>query len=252
VGVSDPLPAAFVGEDLRGRDFAGADLTERRFENCRLAGASFRRAILCGATFIGCRAWEPSAGPASDAERSSAPGEAVGSNELSSKADATAGADFAFADLREAVFQRCDVSMCRFERARGYDLLLEDCQAQGAGFGHLDTRLPIATREPLVRCALRRCNLAYADLSHVDLSGADLSGSRLVEALLDETSLRGADLSGADLNNMSGRGVILAGADLRGAVFNNLDPRELDLTGARITPEQALALLEPLGVIVGE
>lgn len=234
MGVSDPPPAAFVGEDLRGRDFAGADLTERRFEDCRLAGASFRRATLCGAHFVGCRAWEPSA------------------KELPWQADAPAGADFSFADLREAVFERCDVSLCRFERARGYDLRLEDCQAQGAGFGHLDTRLPIATREPLVRCTLRRCNLAYADLSHVDLSGADLSGSRLVEALLDEASLRGADLTGADLNNVSGRGVILAGADLRGAVFNNLDPRQLDLTGVRITAEQALTLLEPLGVIVGE
>lgn len=190
---------------------------------CRLSGASFRGADLSGAHFVACKAWEP---------------------------DTPEGADFSFANLREARFERCDLSMATLSRARGYDLLLEDCQAQGADFSQLDTRMPLAIQEPPVACTLRGCNLSHADLSRIDLSGADLSGSRLLEALLDDSSLRGADLSGCDLNNISGRGLDLTGADLRGATFNNLDPRRVDLTGVRITPEQVTMLLEPLGIVL--
>ncbi len=166
------------------------------------------------------------------------------------EADATDGADFGFADLREARFERCDLSLASFSRARGYDLVLEGCQAQGADFSQLDTRMPLAISEPPVACTLRHCNLSHADLSRIDLSGADLSGSRLLEALLDDSSLRGADLSGCDLNNISGRGLDLTGADLRGATFNNLDPRRVDLTGVQITPDQVTMLLAPLGIVL--
>ena len=172
--------------------------------------------------FSGCRAWEADEAPA----------------------------DFSYADLREAVFERCDVSMASFHRARAYDLSLSECQAQGADFSQLDTRLPVQTRTPMVRCTMSRCNLSYADLARIDLTGADLSGSRLLEANLDECCLRDADLRDADLNNVSGRGFDIAGADLRGAVFNNLDPRHLDLQGVRIRPEQVPLLLEPVGVVI--
>ncbi|MEQ8859377.1 MAG: pentapeptide repeat-containing protein [Pseudomonadales bacterium] len=216
-------PRRFEHEDLREQDFQHADLADAVFVDCRLAGARFRGADLTGARFTGCRGWE---------------------------ADAPAGTDFAFATLNEASFERCELSMAVFSRARGYDLLLDECQAQGADFSHLDTRMPVATRIPTVACTLRGCNLAYADLSGVDLSGADLSGSRLTEAVLDDCSLRDADLSGCDLHNLSGRRLVLAGADLRGATFNCLDPRLLDLSGVRITPEQVPMLLAPLGVII--
>jgi fluoroquinolone resistance protein len=219
----DGEPRRHTGEDLRGQDFGRADLAGSVFLDCRLSGASFRSADLGGARFEGCRAWEP---------------------------DSPEGADFTYANLREASFVRCDLSMAVLSRCQAYDLTLLDCQAQGADFSQMDTRLPVATRTPLVACRLRGCNLAYADLSRVDLSGADLTGSRLIEALLDDCCLRDATLVDCDLHNLSGRAMVLAGADLRGAVFNNLDPRVIDLRGVRITPAQVAMLVEPLGVVI--
>jgi uncharacterized protein YjbI with pentapeptide repeats len=72
----------------------------------------------------------------------------------------------------------------------------------------------------------------------------------MVEALLHNTVLDQARFTGSDLSNMSGKGMSLIGADLRGAIFNNLDPRELDLSEVRITIDQALLLLAPLGVVI--
>jgi uncharacterized protein YjbI with pentapeptide repeats len=72
----------------------------------------------------------------------------------------------------------------------------------------------------------------------------------MVEALLHNAMLDGVCFHGSDLSNVSGKGMSLLGADLRGASFNNLDPRELDLSGVKITPDQTLLLLRPLGVEV--
>ncbi|MCZ6658828.1 MAG: pentapeptide repeat-containing protein, partial [Gammaproteobacteria bacterium] len=58
------------------------------------------------------------------------------------------------------------------------------------------------------------------------------------------------DFTGTDLSNIHGKGMSLVGADLRGAIFNNLNPREIDLTGVRITLDQALWLLDPMGVVI--
>jgi len=224
------VSATFEHQDLRDADFDRQDLTGCRFVNCRISGASFRGADMVGAYFEGCAGWEANA----------------------KGATADTGVDFSFADLREAGFVRCDLSLARLVRIRGYDLTMEHCQLQGADLSHADFALPIATREPPVAAVLRHCNLSHADLSHVDLTGADLSGSRLMEALLHETCLRRADLSGTDLNNVSGRGMILAGADLRNAAFNGLDPRLVDLTGVRITSGQAPMLLGALGIILSD
>ncbi len=94
------------------------------------------------------------------------------------------------------------------------------------------------------------CNFAYGDLSNTYLKGCALTDNRMIEALLDNACLEAVDFTGSDLSNIHGKGMSLVGADLRGAIFNNLNPRDIDLTGVRITLDQALWLIDPLGVVI--
>jgi len=209
--------------DLSGKSFAGEDLSGVRFVNCDLRGTSFRGADLTEASFDGCVAFDP---------------------------DGDQCADFSYANLREASFRNCDLTAGEFANIRGYDLRLENCQLGGVSFAGADFRLPIGNHSELTAFTMTGCNFAYGDLSSTFLKGCVLTDNRMIEAVLHETTLDEAVLSGSDLSNVSGRGLSLRGADLRGAVFNSLDPRRVDLDGVRISLEQTLCLLEPLGVIV--
>ena len=135
-----------------------------------------------------------------------------------------------------------------FSRARAYELLLEDCQAQGADFSaprctvpHRHPRTPGRLHDAGMQPGLRRPQPLRS-------LGADLSGSRLVEAMLEDCSLADADLSATELTASAVVGSYSPAPTSR-ATFNGLDPGDRPHRG-RITPEQVPMLLEPLGVIL--
>jgi len=213
----------FKDQDLSGMDFRQAELADAVFENCTLIGTNFRSANLAGARFDRCHLFDP---------------------------DKNLAADFNFATLTEAHFQHCDLTTVTLTHCRAYGLVLEHCQAQGSDLSRSDFTLPIGTDTGHAAFTMSHCNFAYGDLSNTYLKGCKLTDNRMVEALLHNCLLDGALFTGSDLSNISGRGMSLKGADLRGATFNNLDPREIDLDGVKITLEQTLWLLAPLGVEV--
>ena len=220
MGSSLPTEDPLRGHDLSGTDFGGADLSERTFIECVFQGCNLRRADLRGAVFERCEF-----------------------NDTSSESPA----DFNHAQLREARFTRCNLTVVEFCHAQAYDLVLENCQLQGADFSHADFRLPIGDTD-LSAFTMRDCNCSFANLSNTFLAGCTLTGNRMIEACLDYCDLTDADLTNCELHNLSATGLCLAGADLRGSSFNNIDPRAIDLTGVTITPEQTPYLLDALGI----
>ena len=210
-----------------GVDFAGGVLEGVCFEECDFAGAVFRNANLAEAQFIGCSFF------ATEPETT---------------------CDFALSTLREATFERCDLTAARLERSRAYDLRLLDCNAGGLDLSYADFGLGIGGRggrdSSFASATFDGCNLPWADFTGVDLSGCALTKCRLLEAVFAEANLSGADLRDSELHNIVVRNAQLTGADLRGATFGNLDPRSVALERVRIYPEQALMLLQPLQVDV--
>lgn len=209
--------------DLSGESFAGADLAGVQLAGCRIVACSFRGANLRGARFEDCVAFDP---------------------------DTEDCADFSFANLRDAGFLRCDLTAAEFQNVSGYELCFEHCQLGGVNLSGSDFRLPIGETADLTAFTMRHCNFAYGDLSNTYLRGCELTDNRMIEMQLHNTVLTEAVFRGSDICNVSGSGISLRGADLREATFNNLDPRTIDLEGVQINLEQALVLLEPLGVIV--
>ena len=206
----------FVGCVLRGADLEGS-----QFSNCTFANVSLRSANMRDCEFTNCRFFI---------------------EEVAS--------DFRYAQLRDACFERCDLTTVNFERASAHGLRLIRCQAQGVDFSNVDFGLTLARSQSLVSFEVRDSNLAYADLSGTYLPGAIITDCRLVHAVLQGCILSNAILVDTDLCNIQASGLKLDGADLRGALFNNLDPRTVDLAGARVSAEQGLSLLASLGIEV--
>ena len=209
-----------------GADFVDCDLEGVCFEECDFAGAVFRNANLAETQFIGCSFFT---------------------------ADPEATCDFSLATLRDATFERCDLTAAKLGRSHAYGLRLIGCNAGGLDLSYADFGLGIARRggeTAFASATFEGCNLLWADFTGVNLNGCVLTKCRLVEAVFAEANLSGADLRDSDLSNIVARNVRLTGADLRGATFGNLDPRSVDLERVRIYPEQALMLLLPLQVDV--
>lgn len=210
-------------QDLSGRSFAGEDLSGLQLLNCQIVAASFRGADLSGSSFDNCVGFDP---------------------------DSDTCTDFSFANLREASFTHCDLTAAEFCNISGYELSFEHCQMGGVSLAGADFRLPIGDVSDLTAFTMDHCNFAYGDLSNVYMRGCTLTDNRMIEMQLHNASLDDVVLNGSDLSNVTGTALSMKGADLRGAIFNNLDPRKIDLEGVRVTLEQSLQLLEPLGVIV--
>jgi len=210
-------------QDLSGRSFAGEDLSGFEFLSCRIVAVSFRGADLSGASFENCVGFDP---------------------------EIETCTDFSYANLREVRFAHCDLTAAEFANISGYELTFEHCQLGGVSLAGADFRLPIGDVSDLTAFTMHHCNFAYGDLSNVYLRGCALTDNRMIEMQLHNACLEDVILNGSDLSNVTGTALSMKGADLRGAIFNNLDPRNIDLEGVRITLEQSLQLLEPLGVIV--
>ena len=206
---------------FEGTDFTAAELEGVTFDSCDFVDVLFRRTELADARFHRCSFF---------------------------RAEPAASCDFTFANLRDAVFERCDMTTAVMQNVRAYGLTMEGCVAGGIDFSGADFTLGRSGAEGLASAAFTGCNMPWADFTGATLSNCKLTSCRLMEAIFNQATLAQADLSGSDICGIEAHGLTLVGADLRGTTFNNLDLRVTDLTGARLRPEQALMLLTPLGI----
>ncbi len=179
-----------------------------------------------------------------------------------------AGLDVSGVELRDRVFEDCTFRACRFVGAmlpetRFVGCRLEDCDLSGAvlaGASFHETHF--------LRCRLRGvdfsaaaswrlprfrdCVLDEAGLIGVELPGLVLRGGSARTACFQGARLRKADFRDLDLTGAVFGGTDLREADLRGATGYALDPTANRVTGMRVTWPEAAALVEALGVRLGD
>ncbi|MFV3127965.1 pentapeptide repeat-containing protein [Niveispirillum sp. KHB5.9] len=90
-------------------------------------------------------------------------------------------------------------------------------------------------RSDLTGARLTNADAYRAKFLSARLDKAVLDGARLIEADLTRAELAGASLKGTDLRNAKLVGAVMKGADLTGARLDGADLRNADLTGARWT-----------------
>lgn len=218
---AENIEATFVECRFEDCILSGAELEGVQFRGCEFPQTSLRGANLRDAQFIDCKLYTDDQ-----------------------------PADFRYAELRDVSFEGCDLTTARFERANAYGLKLNRCQAQGADFTSVDFGMAMSRNHTVIDFECKGSNLAYADFSGTYLPGASFRDTRLVHAVFQQCDLSNATLVDCELDNIEAQHLSLAGADLRGSRFNNVDPRRIDLTDAKIDADQALTLLQAMGIEV--
>lgn len=204
--------------------FAGGDLTGVAFRRCRFLRCRFASVTLRDAVFEDCV--------------------------FTDRATST-GTVFAFSELREARFRRCDLSFCGFERSGTFGLVMEGCNLLGAKFDRAEFSHAFGRKTIATQAEFRDCRFELADLGRIRLPGCTLVRCDFREADLSDADLSEADLRDSDLSTAVLTGASLAGADLRGADITGLNLLALrSIAGLKIDRHQQHALLSAMGIDV--
>lgn len=192
-----------------------------------------------------------------------AEGEAVVSN------TAFSGLELAYEDAREATFETVSFRGCVFDGVDFTGCTLRDVRFSGCRFvrcamdrtwlDHVDFRDCSAPGLSLMKArlasvALLESDLSYANLSETSIDRLRVCGSRLVEAALQRSRVKHAAFDGSDLTRLDVFGTPLAGIDVSTCTFAApvVSGNFHELRGLTVSPEQAIALADLLGVTVAE
>ena len=269
-GAADLSDSEFVGLNLRGIDLEGANLDGARFRGCML-----REAVLTGARMQGCdlRGSDLQQAnllkvinlPRSRLVRARNYALALYSRELRDDLNLPrdhneriaardfrgyilaemdlGGAEFADANLSEAILTDSDLRRANLRGANLSGAELRSCQLEAANLSGAD---------------LRKANLYFSNLAHADFTGAILCGCNLSYANFSSTNLDGANLCEAQFqwrretaDLREARNLILArfdpevcealgivgthNANVPQRSFRGYDLRELDFSSADLT-----------------
>ena len=155
--------------------------------------------------------------------------------------------------LQEADLADCRFVDCVFEGANLSLARMDDCTFQGVTFRSsklVGVDWTAARRLTAVR--FETCDVTRSAFVGLDLRRLVMTRCRARETIFSEADLSDADLSGTDFEGASFGGARLPRADLRDATGYALSPALNDLRGARVSLPEAAALLEALGIRVGD
>ncbi|WP_413735117.1 Qnr family pentapeptide repeat protein [Sodalis sp. RH21] len=205
-------------EKIQRGEFTGAELVGLRFMDCDFSGAD-----LCDTRFTDCHFWD-------------------GENQK--------GCNFSRAQLKDASFKRCDLSMADFRHANGLGIEISECRAQGADFRGASFMNMITTRTWFCSAYITKSNLSYANFSKVILEKCELWENRWSGAHITGATFDGSDLSGGEFQAFDWRSASFRHCDLTGSELGELDIRSQDLDGVKLDSHQVEGLMSRLGIIV--
>ncbi|MBN8791785.1 MAG: Qnr family pentapeptide repeat protein [Stenotrophomonas nitritireducens] len=211
-------PTIVSNERIDKDRFTGARVASTHFLNCDFSGAD-----LTGAEFVNCVFYD---------------------------AGTQAGCRFNGAQLKEASFRQCDLSLCRFAFAKALGLEIVGCRAQGADFSNASFMNQITARTWFCSAFIKQSNLSYADFSGVALEKCELSENRWVGANVAGANFSGSDMSGGDFSSLDWRSADFTHCDLTGSELGDLDLRAVDLEGASLDTLQVAQLMLRMGITV--
>jgi fluoroquinolone resistance protein len=201
-------PLRFEDCDFEGADLSRLDLRSAEFHRCNIVETSFFGTALTQSRWQRCRGRQ---------------------------------ADFAAADLVDAVFQSSDLNNTSWRRAKLASATYSGCKLTGANFEDCSTLGLIFVETLLIGAYLRGLSFRKATLLELDFSDADLAGADFREATFEGGSLKNASLKGARFDGADLRLVDLSGVRLVDAGL---------FKGATISHQQAAVLVTELGLRV--
>ena len=205
------LCSVIAGQVFEGDDLTDFPLYEARFNGCSFRNCTFDSSRLGDSQFINCRFTHCSF---RDAEFKAC---------TFYDAEGDTGCEWAFCDLSEARFFKCNLGANKITKSKGFFLTLTDCNAEGL-YLDLEVHRRVVSRTVIggIRCSntkmqgsiLRNCDWQESRFERCDLRDADFSHSRLVGVSFQNSALNNARFNEADLNEATIAHAAIEGFDL--------------------------------------
>lgn len=160
------------------------------------------------------------------------------------------GCVFDRANLKNASFQSCDITVCSFKFVDALGLEIVKSKAQGADFSNASFVNKITSRTWFSMAYIKESNLSYANFERAVLEKCELWGNRWNGANFSGASLKGSDLTDCELHEINWSEADFTYCDLRGSSISGLDLRRVNLEGVTIDSLQATHLLSELDITV--
>ena len=159
------------------------------------------------------------------------------------------GCNFSEVELRACRFRDCRFSQCNFSMAsivgcRFVDVSFEDCKLTGMDW----TRAAWSTIALPAPVAFIRCILDDSSFFGLSLAELVAEACRAHDVDFRESDLEAARFCGTDLTTSLFSRTNLKRADFTGAMNYRLSVLDNDVRGARFDSDEAIGLLEGLGI----
>lgn len=203
--------------------FSQKQLTGEIFHDCRFLRCRFDSSDLSEVAFMNCIFYDD---------------------------ETQAGCSFQHAQLKDASFKNCDLTMADFKNIQALGLEIRECKATGADFSGASFMNMITSRTWFCSAFMTKNNFSYTNFSKVILEKCELWENRWTGANVQGANLSGSDLSGGEFTEFDWNNVNITHCDLTNSDLGELNLRKVDLDGVKIDDWQQSHLLEKLGVIV--
>ncbi|WP_369787970.1 pentapeptide repeat-containing protein [Rouxiella sp. WC2420] len=157
--------------------------------------------------------------------------------------------NFTSARLSHCKFTHCTFNHCNFSIAeilgsRFYEIDFNECKLSGIDWTR--AQWPTFSLDPELR-------FNKSILTHSAFFGLKLQGMKMDECILHEVDFRECDLAGAEIVNCDLAGSLFHNTDLRGANFTDSWDFQIDVMNnlvarAKFSRQEAVSLLESLGI----
>jgi fluoroquinolone resistance protein len=208
---------------ISNSNFTHANLEGLRLENCNIFNCNFENANIQDGFFENCFFYEK---------------------------QTQEGCRFNLANLNRTEFHNCDISTNSFKRASAFEIIINNCRAQGCNFEFTNFAKIVSRSFIFSSAALTKTDFRYSNFEGVCLKKCDLSESKFVAVILSRANLEESDLTNTLFAPSEYYGLSIFKADLRNAEIKDIDIRKLDFSGVKICEWQMDSLIESLGIIV--
>lgn len=205
-------------EKIDRNRFTGAKIESCNFFNCDFSGTD-----LSGTEFTGCRFYDR---------------------------ESQKGCNFSRANLKDAIFKDCDLSMADFRNASALGIEIRGCCAQGSDFRGASFMNMITTRSWFCSAYITKTNLSYANFSKVIMEKCELWENRWTGTQIHGANFSGSDLYGGEFSSFDWHAANFTHCDLTNSELGTLDVRKVDLQGVKLDNYQASLILERLGISI--
>lgn len=210
-------------QTISGEKIARERYTGQHVENIHFIGCDFSNCLLNDTTFSHCRFYDE---------------------------HSQTGTRFQWAQMKDASFSHCDLSMADFRNVSALGIELRECKLQGADFRAASFMNIITQRSFFCSAYITKCNLSYCNFSDIILEKCLLTENRWQGALLTGANFSGSDLSGGEFDQVDWQSANFTHCDLTQSALPGLDIRRVDLEGVTLENWQLIQLADQLGLLI--